>query len=75
MDIQTLTGFFMWCTIMNGALLVLWCLGVNVRHATVFDQPLQPACHHSQGQGEPLEPLPRLEAAQSYGSRGPGGWG
>jgi hypothetical protein len=24
MDIQTLTTFFMWCTIMNGALLVLW---------------------------------------------------
>jgi hypothetical protein len=24
MDIQTLTRFFMWCTIMNGALLLLW---------------------------------------------------
>jgi len=24
MDIETLTRFFMWCTIMNGALLVLW---------------------------------------------------
>jgi len=24
MDIQTLTSFFMWCTIMNGALLLLW---------------------------------------------------
>jgi len=24
MDIQTLTRFFMWCTIMNGALLVFW---------------------------------------------------
>lgn len=24
MDINTLTSFFMWCTIMNGALLVLW---------------------------------------------------
>ena len=24
MDIQTLTTFFMWCTIMNGALLLLW---------------------------------------------------
>ena len=24
MDIQTLTSFFMWCTIMNGALLILW---------------------------------------------------
>jgi hypothetical protein len=24
MDIQTLTAFFMWCTIINGGLLVLW---------------------------------------------------
>jgi hypothetical protein len=24
MDIQALTTFFMWCTIINGALLVLW---------------------------------------------------
>lgn len=24
MDIQMLTRFFMWCVIMNGALLVLW---------------------------------------------------
>ena len=24
MDIQTLTTFFMWCTIINGSLLVLW---------------------------------------------------
>lgn len=24
MDIQTLTSFFLWCTILNGALLVLW---------------------------------------------------
>ena len=24
MDIQTLTRFLMWCTILNGALLVLW---------------------------------------------------
>ena len=24
MDIQTLTTFFMWCTIINGALLILW---------------------------------------------------
>ncbi len=23
-DIQTLTQFFMWCTVINGALLVLW---------------------------------------------------
>jgi len=26
MDIQTLTTFFMWCTIMNGSLLVLWTI-------------------------------------------------
>lgn len=24
MAIQTLTAFFMWCTIINGALLILW---------------------------------------------------
>ncbi len=24
MDIQTLTTFFMWCTIINGAVLVFW---------------------------------------------------
>ena len=24
MDIQAMTDFFMWCTIMNGALLLLW---------------------------------------------------
>ena len=24
MDIQTLTTFFMWCVVINGALLVLW---------------------------------------------------
>jgi hypothetical protein len=26
MDIQTLTTFFMWCTIINGALLVYWSI-------------------------------------------------
>ena len=26
MDFQTLTEFFMWCTIMNGALLALWAI-------------------------------------------------
>ena len=24
MDIQTLTSFFMWCTVLNGALLIIW---------------------------------------------------
>lgn len=26
MDIQTITTFFMWCTIINGSLLVLWTM-------------------------------------------------
>jgi len=26
MDIQTLTMFFMWCTIINGGILVLWTM-------------------------------------------------
>jgi hypothetical protein len=26
MDIQILTAFFMWCTIINGALLVFWTI-------------------------------------------------
>jgi len=26
MDIQTLTTFFMWCTIINGALLIYWSI-------------------------------------------------
>ena len=26
MDVQTLTTFFMWCTIINGALLSLWII-------------------------------------------------
>ena len=26
MDIETLTQFFMWCTIINGGLLILWTL-------------------------------------------------
>lgn len=24
MDIQTMTGFFMWCSIINGGILLLW---------------------------------------------------
>ena len=24
MDIQTLTNFFMWCTIINGGILIMW---------------------------------------------------
>jgi hypothetical protein len=26
MNIETLTAFFMWCTIINGAMLVLWSI-------------------------------------------------
>lgn len=26
MDIQTLTTFFMWCTVLNGGLLILWTI-------------------------------------------------
>ena len=26
MDLQTLTDFFMWCTIINGALLIFWTI-------------------------------------------------
>ena len=26
MDMQTLTSFFMWCTIINGGLLIFWVL-------------------------------------------------
>ena len=38
MDIQMLTNFFMWCTIINGALLVFWavifCLAPNLVYNT-----------------------------------------
>jgi len=38
MDVSMLTSFFMWCTIMNGALLILWtvmCLfAPNMVYAT-----------------------------------------
>ena len=36
MDIQTLTKFFMWCTIMNGALLVLWTIMLILAPALVY---------------------------------------
>lgn len=26
MELQTLTAFFMWCTIVNGSILILWTL-------------------------------------------------
>jgi hypothetical protein len=46
-------------------------LGFDARHATISDQPFQPAYQHRQNQGEPLEPLPRVDTAKPYGSRGP----
>jgi Family of unknown function (DUF6868) len=36
MDIQTLTAFFMWCTIMNGALLALWTIMCMVAPDLVY---------------------------------------
>lgn len=33
MDLQTLTSFFMWCTIINGGLLLLW----TIAHLAVPD--------------------------------------
>ena len=38
MDLQTLTTFFMWCTIINGGLLILWtaflALAPDLMHRT-----------------------------------------
>jgi len=42
----------------------------NGCNAIISHKPIQPACQHRQSHGEPLEPLPRLEAAQPYGSGG-----
>lgn len=28
MDIQTLTAFFLWCTILNGGLLIVWTVSL-----------------------------------------------
>ena len=36
MDIETLTSFFMWCTIMNGALLALWTIMLMVAQDFVY---------------------------------------
>ena len=36
MDIQTLTAFFMWCTIMNGALLILWTIMCGLAPGLVY---------------------------------------
>jgi len=36
MDIQTLTDFFMWCTVLNGGLLVLWTMAFLVAPDLVY---------------------------------------
>jgi hypothetical protein len=36
MDIQVLTNFFMWCTIINGALLVIWTISWMVASDFVY---------------------------------------
>ena len=36
MTLQTLTSFFMWCTILNGALLVFWTLMMLVMPDFVY---------------------------------------
>lgn len=36
MDIQSLTRFFMWCTIINGSLLVLWSMMIMAAPDLVF---------------------------------------
>jgi hypothetical protein len=36
MDIQTLTRFFMWCTILNGAVLVLWIMAFKLAPDLVY---------------------------------------
>ena len=37
MDIQTLTSFFMWCTIINGGLLLLWSLAHVIAPDLVYN--------------------------------------
>ena len=36
MDIQTLTKFFMWCTIINGVLLLLWTIMLILAPTLVY---------------------------------------
>lgn len=36
MDIDTLKAFFMWCTLLNGALLVLWTIAFLVAPDLVY---------------------------------------
>jgi hypothetical protein len=36
MDIQTLTRFFMWCTILNGSLLTIWTIAFIAAPGLVY---------------------------------------
>jgi hypothetical protein len=36
MDIQTLTNFFMWCTIINGGLLIFWSVFILLTPGLVY---------------------------------------
>ncbi|MES9938023.1 MAG: DUF6868 family protein [Sedimenticola sp.] len=36
MDVQTLTSFFMWCTIINGGLLLFWSLALMTAPDLVY---------------------------------------
>ncbi|MET0012097.1 MAG: DUF6868 family protein [Sedimenticola sp.] len=36
MDVQTLTSFFMWCTIIDGGLLLFWSLALMVTPDLVY---------------------------------------
>jgi len=36
MDLQTLTTFFMWCTIINGGLLILWTAFCGLAPSLVY---------------------------------------
>ncbi len=36
MDMQTLTAFFMWCTIINGSILILWAVFITLAPDLVY---------------------------------------
>lgn len=36
MDIPTLTSFFMWCSLINGALLIIWTLALMLAPDLVY---------------------------------------
>ena len=51
----------------NSGIYLLMDVPKSLRYATISDQSFKPAGRHHQSQGEPLEPLPRLETAQPDG--------